>query len=125
MNILIAEDNVLNQLLVGIFMSNLEWRYTIVENGFMVVNACRTGNFDAILMDIEMPLLDGIEATKRIREFNKVIPIIAFTAYANLYNIHQCTSAGMNAFLEKPASEDVIRDTVIKLVNISLLKSNS
>ncbi|MDO9257542.1 MAG: response regulator [Bacteroidales bacterium] len=121
MNILIAEDDVMNQLLIGIFMSNLEWHYTIVENGFLAVNACRTGSFDAIIMDIEMPALNGKEAARRIRVFNKVIPIIAFTAYANIHNNHQCTSAGMNAFIEKPATEDILRDTVIKLVAVSLL----
>lgn len=124
MNILIAEDNLMNQLLMGIFMSNLEWPCTLVENGFLAVNACRTGNFDAIIMDIEMPLLNGIEAARRIRVFNKVIPIIAITAYANNYNSHLCTSVGMNAFIEKPASEDIIRDTVIRLVAISLLSES-
>ncbi|MEI6061746.1 MAG: response regulator [Bacteroidota bacterium] len=120
MNILIAEDDVMNQLFMKIIMSNLGWEYTMVENGFVAVNACRNGNFDAILMDIEMPLLNGLEAAKRIRVFNKVVPIIAITAYVNDYNSNLCTSAGMNAFIEKPASEDLIRDIATKLVAFSL-----
>jgi CheY-like chemotaxis protein len=103
-------------------MSNLEWKYTIVENGFEAINACRTGSFDAVLMDIEMPLLNGIEAARRIRAFNKVIPILALTAYNNDHNRKQCTSVGMDAFIEKPAKEEEIRDIITSLVAISQSK---
>ena len=118
MNILIAEDNLINQLLIKILMSNLEWKYTLVENGFEAINACRTGSFDAILMDIEMPLLNGIEAARRIRTFNKSIPIIAVTAYNNDHNRKQCHLAGMDAFIEKPAKEEEIRDIVTRFIAI-------
>lgn len=112
MKVLIAEDDLLNQMLMGKYMRTLGWEHTIVANGLLAVDACTSGDFDAVLMDIEMPELDGIQATRNIRSFNQVIPIIAVTAYANEKNKNECTHAGMNAFLAKPVTADVIKDII-------------
>lgn len=117
MKVLIAEDDIMNQLLMGKYMRTLCWEYTIVANGLLAVDACTTTDFDAILMDIEMPVLDGIQATINIREFNRAIPIIAITAYVNDRNKHECSKAGMNGFLAKPVSQDVIKSVITGLVN--------
>jgi len=122
MKILIAEDNLMNQHLMSRYMSKLGWEYIIVENGLLATEACRTGNFDAILMDIDMPVLDGIEATRYIRAFNKVIPIVAITAYADDLMRTECAEAGMNAFLAKPCSRDEIREVINEWVEISSFK---
>lgn len=117
MNVLIAEDDLMNQLLMGKYMRTLQWEHKIVSNGLLALEACREEDFDAILMDIEMPELDGIEATRGIREFNSKIPIIAITAYVNEQNRIKCSDVGMNAFLGKPVSQDTVRDVITEFVN--------
>lgn len=118
MKVLIAEDDLLNQALMGKYMRTLKWEHTIVANGLLAVEACRTVDFDAILMDIEMPELDGIEAARNIRTFNTEIPIIAITAYVSEQNRNKCTDAGMNAFVAKPVSHDIIRAVINEFVAI-------
>jgi CheY-like chemotaxis protein len=117
MKVLIAEDDIMNQMLMGKYMRTLGWEHTIVANGLLAVEACQSTNFDAILMDIEMPELDGISATRNIREFNKTIPIIAITAYVNEKNINECNKSGMNSFLAKPVSQDTIKNIITEFVN--------
>jgi CheY-like chemotaxis protein len=118
MKVLIAEDDLMNQLLMGKYMRSLGWEYTIVANGLLAIEACKSADFDAILMDIEMPVLDGIQATRNIREFNKKIPIIAITAYVNDKNKTDCTKAGMNAFLAKPVSHDIIKNVIAEFITL-------
>lgn len=118
MKVLIAEDDLMNQLLMGKYMRSLGWEHTIVANGLLAIEACKSADFDAILMDIEMPELDGIQATRNIREFNKKIPIIAITAYVNDKNKTDCTKAGMNAFLAKPVSHDIIKNVIAKFITL-------
>ncbi len=112
MKVLIAEDDILSQSLFKRYMCKLGWDFTIVSNGSQAAKECKSGNFDAILMDINMPVLDGIEATKQIRKFNKVIPIIAISAIADSDKWEKCTVAGMNAFMELPTTYDKIRDMI-------------
>ncbi|MFA5971487.1 MAG: response regulator [Lentimicrobiaceae bacterium] len=122
MKILIAEDNLMNQHLMGRYMSKLGWECVIVENGLLATEACKAGDFSAILMDIDMPVLDGIEATRYIRVFNKSIPIIAITAYADDQMRNECAEAGMNAFLAKPCSREEIKDVISECFQISSYK---
>lgn len=118
MKVLIAEDNLVNQLLMRMYMKKLGWEYEIVENGVWAMEACRTGNYNAILMDINMPELNGIEATEYIRLFNDQIPIIALTACTEDFNRIKCANAGMNALIEKPVSLNAVRDVVNELVAV-------
>jgi len=122
MKILIAEDNPMNQQLMSKYMSKLGWECVIVDNGLLAAEACRNSNFDIILMDIDMPVLDGIESTRFIRVFNKQIPIIALTAYADDQMRNECAEAGMNAFLAKPCSCNEIKDMVNECFEISSYK---
>jgi CheY-like chemotaxis protein len=69
-----------------------------------------------------MPVLDGIEATKYIRVFNRQVPIIAITAYADDQMRTECAEAGMNAFIAKPCSKDEIREIITECVEISTYK---
>lgn len=116
MNILIAEDDALSQSLFERYMRKLGWEYTIVSDGKQAVQACFSGKFNAILMDINMPVLDGIEATKQIRKFNSTVPIIAISAIADSDKVNDCTQSGMNTLIELPTSYDVIRDVITKCV---------
>lgn len=114
MNILVAEDNQLNQQLFSAFIRRIGWTYTVVANGLQAVESCRKYDFDAILMDIDMPVLDGIEATRFIRKFNTEIPIIAITAYDEEHIRNESYNAGMNDFLAKPCSKEDILITVTR-----------
>jgi CheY-like chemotaxis protein len=116
MNVLIAEDNHLNQQLMTLFMKRFGWRYTIVSDGFGAVDACRTGAFDIVLMDVDMPGMDGIEATFTIRMFDRTTPIAAVTAFTDEITRGRCYEAGMDRFLSKPISKEQIISVVSELV---------
>ncbi len=103
--ILIAEDLPMNQLIVKGMLTAEGHDVVLVENGVQAVAAASDGGFDLILMDMEMPEMDGISATRAIRQLEspaRDIPIIALTANAMLEDAAACTEAGMNDFLSKP-----------------------
>ena len=100
LKILVAEDNASNYSLVQHILKKHE--LTWVQNGSDAVNETRNGNFDLVLMDIKMPVMDGLEATKEIRKFNSDIPIIALTANAFDSDKASAAKAGCNTFLTKP-----------------------
>lgn len=102
-NILIAEDNEVNVMLLEIILEDYDVEYTIVENGLLAVEAVENNStFDLVFMDNQMPKLNGIEATKRIRLFNQNIPIIAFSANVLEGEQKLFLDAGMNDALAKP-----------------------
>lgn len=105
-NILVAEDNVVNQRLVKELLARKNYHVTIVENGLKIFDVLESTRFDAILMDIQMPIMDGLEATSIIREIEKGtgkhIPIIGITAYAVKADKDKCVSAGMDDYMSKP-----------------------
>jgi PAS domain S-box-containing protein len=105
LHLLVAEDNKINQQLVAMVLRNAGHRVDVVENGEQALDAVRTGAYDAILMDVQMPVLDGLEATKRIRALPAPIarvPIIALTAHAMAGAREQYLAAGMDDYLSKP-----------------------
>ncbi|MCU6768751.1 response regulator [Barnesiella propionica] len=104
MKILIAEDNDSNYLLVQHILKN--YHLTWVKNGAEAVNKVRDEHFNLVLMDLKMPVMGGVEATRRIREFNTGIPIIALTANAFDSDKASALDAGCNAFLSKPLKKD-------------------
>lgn len=81
-NVLIAEDNILNQRIIEILIKKMGWNYKLVADGVEAVNECLTGVYNVILMDIDMPNMNGWEATIELRKQNVQIPIIALTAYS-------------------------------------------
>ena len=103
-NILVVEDNELNQELVKIILTENEINCTMAENGSVAVEKIKNNNYDLVLMDCLMPIMDGYEATRKIREINKSIPIIAMTANAFTEDISKSIAAGMNAHISKPLS---------------------
>jgi CheY-like chemotaxis protein len=111
MRILIAEDNVINQQVIQYILQKLGYAPTIVQNGLEAANAAATGDFDIILMDLQMPEMDGLEATRLIRKHNdgNQPVIIALTANAMEGDEQECLEAGMNDYLGKPVKlEEVI-----------------
>ncbi len=105
--ILLAEDNKTNRLLIRKYLSGLPVRLIEVENGLEAVEACQHQRPDVVLMDMSMPELDGIGATKAIRQLNIVQPpIIALTANAFASDKQACLDAGMDYFLSKPINKN-------------------
>jgi len=106
LSILVAEDNLVNQRLIRILLEKRGHRVTIVGNGGAVLAAWRQDRFDCILMDIQMPEMDGYEATRRIRARESAngprIPIIALTAHAMKGDREKCLQAGLDSYISKP-----------------------
>jgi two-component system sensor histidine kinase/response regulator len=111
MQILIAEDNVINQQVIQYILQKLGYTPTIVQNGREAVNSAAVVDFDIILMDLQMPEMDGLEATRMIRSHStdRQPVIIALTANAMEGDEEECLEAGMNDYLGKPVKlEEVI-----------------
>lgn len=108
LRILIAEDNDSNYLLVQHILKN--YNLVRVQTGVDAVNRARDEHFDLVLMDMKMPVMDGLEATRKIREFNADIPIVALTANAFDSDRVSALDAGCNAFLAKPLKKSQLLD---------------
>jgi signal transduction histidine kinase/DNA-binding response OmpR family regulator len=105
LRILLAEDNQVNQMLVTAILARAGARADVAGNGLEALEAMRSRAYDIILMDMRMPELDGLAATRRIRELGgtaATIPIIALTANASQEDRRICLEAGMNDFMAKP-----------------------
>ena len=101
-NVLLVEDNKINQTVARKLLEKQGCKVTIANNGVEALNTLQAGNFDLILMDCQMPIMDGYEATQKIRQSGNNIPIIALTANAQNSDRDACLEAGMNDFLSKP-----------------------
>ncbi|HMD66565.1 MAG TPA: response regulator [Stellaceae bacterium] len=105
LRILLAEDNKINQQLVTMLLRKAEHQVDVVENGELAVEAVRSADYDVVLMDVQMPVLDGVQATKRIRALpppKNVVPIIALTAHAMAGAREEYLAAEMDDYLSKP-----------------------
>ncbi len=100
--VLIVEDNKINQMITKKILEKKKMVCTVVDNGMDAIKKAQEGDFDVILMDIHMPGISGIEATEKIREFNKKVPIIALTAITIEENLEDFYKAGFNEFIPKP-----------------------
>ncbi len=118
-NILLAEDNIINQKLANGLLQNLGCKVTIVDNGKKAVDILKNRTFDMVFMDIQMPEMDGYEATGLIRDKEKNtgehIPIIAMTAHAMKGDREKCLNAGMDEYVTKPISIQSVTDAIKKL----------
>ena len=116
-NILLAEDNEVNQFLVMKILESWNVNVTIANNGLEAVNLLKLNQYDLVLMDIQMPILNGYETTKVIRNelFSKV-PIIALTANAIQGDNEKCLEVGMNDYLSKPFSNTDLFNKIYNIV---------
>ncbi len=113
--ILLADDNRMNRMLAKRILAKAGHSVTEVENGRVAVETAQKDQFDIILMDMQMPEMDGLEATKELRKSRLPdIPIIALTANTGEENVKACLSAGMNDFLSKPFKSEDIKDKILK-----------
>jgi len=120
LRILVAEDNPVNQELVLELLKKRGHKAIAAENGEQALAAARRGGFDAVLMDVQMPKMSGIEATQAIRQVEKVtgdhVPIVAMTAHAMKGDRERCLEAGMDAYVSKPIRAEELFGTVEGLV---------
>lgn len=106
LTILVAEDDLTIQKAVVMILEKIGHRVTAVKNGEEAVEKAAGASFDIILMDLQMPVMDGFSATKKIRETNEDIPIIALTAHATKTYEEKCRKANMNDYITKPINWD-------------------
>ena len=114
--ILVAEDNDSNFILMTYILRKF-YAYERAKNGQEAVDLVANGGYDMVLMDIKMPVMDGLEATKVIKEKHPDLPIIALTANAFDSDRQLAVQAGCNDFLSKPVSSDLCIKTIRKFLD--------
>ncbi|MDF2437146.1 MAG: hypothetical protein K0Q95_1522 [Bacteroidota bacterium] len=120
LNILLVEDNSLNQILAKKVLTDWNWKVDIADNGLIAVDKILKNDYDIVLMDIQMPEMDGYEATRRIRktfeEPKASIPIIAMTAHALAGEADKCLNVGMNDYISKPFDKKILYSKIISVI---------
>ncbi|MBZ0166251.1 MAG: response regulator, partial [Candidatus Omnitrophica bacterium] len=121
LKVLLAEDNLVNQKIAVKLLEKQGWVVHAVDNGQAAVDKVLHENFDVVLMDANMPILDGLEATKLIRDnerqTGKHIPIIALTARAMHDDKMRCLKAGMDGYVAKPINRKELFLTIGAIIN--------
>lgn len=121
LNILLAEDNATNQKLAVAILEKQGYSVSVVNDGRQAIHAFETNDYDAVLMDMQMPEVDGLEATVAIRSFEKPsgrhVPIIALTANAMTGDRDRCLQAGMDDYLSKPLRAGDLLAMIQRLVS--------
>jgi CheY-like chemotaxis protein len=102
--ILVVDDNRISQQVIGALLGKGGWQFHTASDGFAAIDAASRDSYQLILMDLQMPGMDGIEATARLRQLPGYaeIPVMALTADVSDQVRAKCREAGMNAFLDKP-----------------------
>ncbi len=122
LSILMAEDNKINQIVARNIIEKWNCTLTIVENGYEAVDLLNTKIFDLILMDLDMPVLDGYEATRILREKNETTPIIALTA-ASFDNMHfHLTKKGFTSVVQKPFKKEILYAEILSSTGFEQIK---
>ncbi|MBC8319527.1 MAG: response regulator [Bacteroidetes bacterium] len=122
--VLVVDDNLINLKLVCAILRNHDIEYAIAENGKIAYNLYLTGKFNLILMDIQMPIMNGLECTQRIRNHEEKtqtesrIPIVAVTAFAMEHDKRNCFEAGVNEFIAKPFKSAHLLDRISQFIEI-------
>lgn len=122
--ILIVEDNQINQEIVGQLLEPFKFKVELAENGQEAINKIAQSKFDLILMDVQMPVMDGLEATAIIRSLPgwKSVPILAMTANAFEEDRRKCINAGMNDHLVKPMEPEALYKYLIKWLPVTKIE---
>lgn len=117
LKVLVIEDGDINRKLLNLLLKRAGASVTIAENGQIGVEYTTQKLFDVILMDMQMPIMDGYTATAKIREFQIDTPIVALTAHAMVGDAQQCYDAGCNEYLSKPIEEELLYKTIRRVVD--------
>ena len=120
LRVLLVEDNAMNQLLAQKVLSDWGWNIDVVENGVEAIAKLHNKDFDIILMDIQMPEMDGYEATRKIRNSFPTpkcnVPIMAMTAHVMPSEEEKCYQAGMNAYISKPFDKSILYSKIETII---------
>jgi two-component system sensor histidine kinase/response regulator len=116
LRVLLVEDNKFNQQLSGALLARSGVQVSIADDGFEALQALQRESFDAVLMDMQMPKMDGLEATRQIRKIPALatLPVIAMTANAMIGDREICLAAGMNDYLSKPLHYQTMNATLAR-----------
>jgi len=129
LSLLLVEDNAINQKLGIRTLEKMGHEVTLAVNGQIAVDTVRSKQFDLILMDIQMPVLSGIDATRAIREWEKGqprrMPIIAMTAHAMAGDADKFLDAGMDGYVSKPIQSSILRAEIDRLTHITINQEDS
>lgn len=121
--ILVVEDIELNQLLMKTLLDDFKFECDIVSNGRLAVQQLGEKSYDIVLMDLQMPEMNGFDATKYIRNILKLdVPIMALTADVTTVDLEKCKAAGMNDYIAKPVDEKLLYSKIIELVKRPIMK---
>lgn len=123
LRILVAEDHPTNQKIVSLFLSTMGWSLAMANDGVEALEMAALEEFDAILMDMQMPNMDGLEATRRLRAtpgYTQHVPIIALTANAMDHHRTAFMEAGADAFVPKPLDPNVLIQTILTCAKASM-----
>jgi CheY-like chemotaxis protein len=124
--ILLAEDNPINQRVAKLMLKHAGFNVDVANDGSEALEAHSSSPYDVILMDCQMPELDGFEATSRIRQLNQPQPvIIAVTAHAFVGERERCLTAGMDDYLSKPFTADQLVTIVRKSIDSAAVRSRA
>jgi PAS domain S-box-containing protein len=124
--VLVVEDIPLNQLLMKTILDEFGFERDIAENGKIAVEKLKVKDYDIVLMDLQMPEMNGFEATEYIRnEMNSDIPIIALTADVTTVDLAKCKEVGMNDYIAKPVDERLLYTKIINLIKKPLTLDRS
>jgi len=120
-SVLVVEDMALNQLLMKTLLDDFGFERDVAENGKIAIEKLATKSYDIILMDLQMPEMNGFEATEYIRNtMNSKIPIIALTADVTTADLAKCKAVGMNDYIAKPVNETILYSKIIGLIKKSI-----
>ncbi len=124
--VLVVEDIALNQLLMKTLLDDFGFDRDIAEHGLIAIEKLKNKDYDVILMDLQMPVMNGFECTEYIREkLNLQIPIIALTADVTTVDLAKCRTVGMNDYIAKPVDERLLYSKIVNIVRkASTIKSN-
>jgi len=127
-SVLVVEDNYVNQAVARGILEKLNVHVTIAENGEEALKALTQDNYHMVFMDLQMPVMDGYEATRRIREdktllLNHQIPIVAMTAHSQNRDRERCLQQGMNDYISKPVSPEALQGILRNWLPLKTLKS--
>jgi CheY-like chemotaxis protein len=114
--ILVVEDNKINLFSINKVLSETNIQITKAVNGKIAVGLCEKEKFDIILMNITMPVMDGYEATREIRKFNKNVPVIANSNWGNI--TEKCLECGCNDFIRAPMSREELIALIKKYLKV-------
>ncbi|MDO6762629.1 transporter substrate-binding domain-containing protein [Agarivorans sp. 1_MG-2023] len=124
-HVLLVEDNELNQDLALELLNSIDVSCDLAENGQIAIDKLRVNRYDGVLMDIQMPVMDGYSATQKIREFDLEIVVIAMTANAMSGDREKVISAGMNDYISKPIDVETMITTMAQWIQASGIKGAS